>query len=50
MSMDLSAPTGPTMTETVKVDLGDYGPQAQPAIPSSGEAQDLSGLASSVGG
>jgi hypothetical protein len=50
MSMDLSAPTGPTMTETVRVDLGDYGPQAQPAIPSSGQVQDLSGLASSVGG
>lgn len=50
MSMDLSAPAGPTMTETVKVDLGDYGPQRQPAIPPSDEVQDLSGLASSVGG
>ncbi len=50
MSMDLSAPTGPTMNETVKVDLGDYGPQRQPAIPAAREVQDLSGLASSVAG
>ena len=50
MSMDLSASTGQTMSETVKVDLSDYGPQHQPAIPPAGEVQDLSGLASSVGG
>ena len=50
MSMDVSAPTGPAMTETVKVDLGDYGSQRQPAIPPLGQVQDLSGLTSSVGG
>ncbi len=50
MSMDLGSPTAPTMTETVTVDLSDYGPQSPPAIPPAGDVQDLSSLASSNAG
>ena len=50
MSMDLGSAAAQTMTETVTVDLSDYGPQSPPALPPSGDVQDLSGLASSVSG
>jgi hypothetical protein len=50
MSMDLGSAAAQTMTETVTVDLSHYGPQSPPALPPSGDVQDLSSLASSVSG
>jgi hypothetical protein len=50
MSMDLDLASAATMSETISVDLGDYGPQTLPALPPSSQVQNLSGLASHVGG
>jgi len=50
MSMDLGSAAAPSMTETVTVDLSDYGTQSPPAIPPASDVQDLSSLASNIGG
>lgn len=50
MTLDLSLPGGQTMNETAVIDMGDYGPQPPPALPPSGDMQDLSGSLASAAG
>lgn len=50
MTLNLGAATGPSVRETMTADLGDYGPQPPPTPPPADQVQDLSGLASSLGG
>jgi len=44
MALDLSVPTGPSLQETVTVDLDHYGPQRRPAAPASDDVLGLNGL------
>ncbi|MGZ4327723.1 MAG: hypothetical protein ACXVXL_06750 [Solirubrobacteraceae bacterium] len=44
MALDLNAPTGPSLQETVTVDLDHYGPQRRPVAPASDEVFKLNGL------
>lgn len=50
MTLSLGVSGGPSLEETMAEDLGDYGRQPQPTPPPADQVQDLSGLASSVGG
>jgi hypothetical protein len=50
MTLNLGLPSGPSVQETVTADLGDYGAQPQQTPPPADQVQDLSGLASSLGG
>ena len=45
MSLTLALPNGPSVQETVTVDLGHYGPQRIPAAPPADQVQDLTSLA-----
>jgi hypothetical protein len=49
VTIDLAVGTGPSISETVTVDISDYGPQLKPAAPPAGEVQDLTGLAGTSG-
>ena len=44
MALDLNAPTGPSLQETVTVDLDHYGPQRRPVTPASDDVFKLNGL------
>jgi hypothetical protein len=44
MALDLNVPTGPSLQETVTVDLEHYGPQRRPAAPASDDVLALNGL------
>jgi hypothetical protein len=51
MSLDLSSPSGPSLQETVTVDLSHYGPQSPPATPPADQVLNLSSsLAGALGG
>lgn len=45
MGLDVSAPSGPSLDETVTVDLDHYGPQRRPVAPASGDVLELNSLA-----
>ena len=45
MALDINAPSGPSLDETVTVDLDHYGPQHRPAPPASGDVLQLNSLA-----
>lgn len=45
MALDVNAPSGPSLDETVTVDLDHYGPQHRPAPPASGDVLQLNSLA-----
>jgi hypothetical protein len=49
MSLDLGVPNGPSVQETVTMDLGHYGRQRPPATPPADQVQDLSSLAGAAG-
>jgi len=49
MSLDLGLPDGPSVQETVTMDLGHYGRQRPPATPPADQVQDLSSLAGATG-
>jgi hypothetical protein len=49
MALDLSVPTGPSLQETVTVDLDHYGPQRRPVAPSPDDVLQLNGLPGSSG-
>jgi hypothetical protein len=49
MSLTLALPNGPSVQETVTVELGHYGPQRLPAAPPADQVQDLSRLAGAAG-
>jgi hypothetical protein len=49
MSLTLALPNGPSVQETVTVELGHYGPQRLPAAPPADQVQDLSSLAGAAG-
>ena len=44
MALDVNAPTGPSLQETVTVDLDRYGPQRRPLAPASDDVFKLNGL------
>jgi hypothetical protein len=44
MALDINAPSGPSLQETVTVDLDHYGPQHQPAPPASSDVLKLNDL------
>ena len=44
MAVDVNAPAGPSLQETVTVDLDHYGPQRRPVPPASDEVFKLNGL------
>jgi hypothetical protein len=44
MALDLNLPTGPSLQETVTVDLDHYGPQRRPVAPASDDVLQLNGL------
>jgi hypothetical protein len=44
MSLGLHAPDGPSLQETVTVDMTDYGPQPRPAVPSADHVADVGSL------
>jgi hypothetical protein len=50
MSLDLHLPNGPSMHESVTMDVSHYGPQPRPVTPPPDQVQDLSGLAGAGGG
>jgi hypothetical protein len=45
MALDVNAPSGPSLDETVTVDLDHYGPQHRPVAPASGDVLQLNSLA-----
>jgi hypothetical protein len=45
MALDVNAPSGPSLDETVTVNLDHYGPQHRPAPPASGDVLQLNSLA-----
>lgn len=45
MTLDVNAPSGPSLGETVTVDLGHYGPQRRPVAPPAGDVLALNSLA-----
>jgi hypothetical protein len=49
MSLDLGLPNGPSVQETVTMDLGHYGRQRPPVTPPPDQVQDLSTLAGAAG-
>jgi len=49
IALDLNLPTGPSLQETVTVDLSHYGLQPRPAVPPSSEVLDVSSLARAAG-
>jgi hypothetical protein len=49
MALDVNAPTGPSLQETVTVDLDHYGPQRRPVAPASDDVFKLNGLTASAG-
>jgi hypothetical protein len=49
MSLDLGLSNGPSVQETVTMDLGHYGRQRPPATPPADQVQDLSSLAGAAG-
>lgn len=49
MSLHLGLPSGPSIQESVTLDLSDYGPQQPPIPPSPDKVMDLSTLAGTVG-
>ncbi|HEX3831583.1 MAG TPA: hypothetical protein VHW04_06400 [Solirubrobacteraceae bacterium] len=49
MSLTLALPNGPSVQETVTIDIGHYGPQRLPAAPPADQVQDLSSLAGASG-
>jgi hypothetical protein len=44
MALDVNSPTGPSLQETVTVDLDHYGPQRRPVAPASDDVFKLNGL------
>ena len=49
MALDLAIPNGPSLQETVTMDLSHYGPQRAPATPPPDQVMDLSSLAGASG-
>jgi hypothetical protein len=49
MALDLGIPSGPSLQETVTMDLSHYGPQRAPAPPPRDQVMDLSSLAGASG-
>jgi hypothetical protein len=45
MALDVNAPSGPSLDETVTVDLDHYGPQRRPAAPASSDVFAINSLA-----
>ena len=45
MALDVNAPSGPSLDETVTVDLDHYGAQRRPVAPPSGDVLELNSLA-----
>jgi hypothetical protein len=49
MTLDVGVPTGPSVHETMTVDLGHYGLQQSPAAPPADQVTDLTSLANAAG-
>jgi hypothetical protein len=49
MTLNLAIPSGPSLRETVTMDLSHYGPQRAPATPPPDQVMDLSSLPGAAG-